>query len=1251
MKTKKSLLLFSMLLVLQSITSVASIPWTSLNGPFGYNNSQIIKQHQGAIYVSTNVNGSTGTGIFKSTNGGTSWVDVSAGLPLPYARDIEALGNQIFVACDTGVYTSNNQGASWVPADLTLPDFTNVYELAVHQGELYAVVAYGSGTIELFKTANYGQTWTYTGYTLGFSITLNHLFSNGNTLWASTSAGVYKSTNGGTTFISASTNIPFNASITSVAAQGDTAYCGTSNGAYYTTNGGLLWNPITISGLGNPIYVYSWQIIGSTVYAGLSTYSIHSSPLGQNNWSIFGSGFYAYSLPWMMTFDGTSLYAATTEGIYSCPLSGGNWVSKDGNITRARTTIGWADDNLVLAGSGFYSGLKRTSNGGVTWTNTSIINQQGLYKSGIKINNTILMPSSYTMHTSTDDGQTWTSPLVAPIPNSDIAKYGNYVIAPSKNKVVYSDDVGLSWNHYSAGIPSGGTVYSVGVMGQQAFAGVNNTIYKMEYPGAPWTNFSQGITGNGLISSIITVGNTLIVNNSLGIFRRTIEDSLWRPISQPSVIYDMLYTNGFIFVATYDGVYFSDNLGKKFHPWNDGFPANMGQVENLFSDGDVLYAGTQQFSAWKRTIETDIKLTSTPPTIVCTNSSISISANCAVALNSNNKYYLQLSDQFGRFINPINLDSVSGNASTVTITALLPDSLPTSNQYHVRIVSSSPYLMASSTNVPFTIIQGAKVNLQPANQNTCQGEETGFYVGANGDSLTYQWQVDQNGSGFYTNLSNNSTYQNTNYPLLLITNPTQTMNGYRYRCQLMNSCGIVYSNYGTLTVNISTASITNQPIPTTVCSGQGTSFSLTASGTGLIYQWQVNSGFGSFTNLNNGSQYAGVNTSNLLVNFTSANMNGYVYRCKIGTCLFTDSVNLEVNGEPITAQVLSQQLFCDGGNTNFNATVVGAGISYQWEEDNGSGFTAIVNGSNYSGANGPVLQLLNIPASYNNYLYRCQITGLCSPFSSVSNNGELILSPSPTILVQPINSSVCEGDSVSFTSLGTGNFLYYQWEINSGSGWTSIPNLPPYSGVNTSTLQIYPTNAGMQSHQFRCRMSDCVISSNVSLNLLPVPVVTTNDLIVCTNQLPYNLSSSSPNGGIYFGNEIYNGIFHPTGSNAGDYVYTYFYQSPNGCSAAANGTIQLSTCTDLSEPTLAKNNIVIYPNPAREKVFISFNSSVEKETQIQLYSMEGRLLTSKRVSKDETAVEINLDGYADGMYLIRVTNKTINETYRLLIMF
>ncbi len=1101
----------------------------------------------------------------------------------------------------------------------------------------------------MFKTGNNGQSWTYTGYSVGSSISLNHLYSSGNTLWASTSVGVYKSIDGGATFNSASNNIPFSAEIYSLVAKGDTAYCGTSNGTYYTTNGGQLWNLITITGLGNPIYTRSWEIIGTTVYAGFLNYGIYSSPLGQNNWSVFGTGFYNYNYPRMLTNDGATLYAATIEGIFSCSIPSGTWTSKNGNITRARTSIGWADNNLVLAGSGANSGIKRTQDGGATWTNTSINNQLGLYKGGIKINNTIFIPATYTIYSSTDDGLTWTSPVVAPIPNYDIAKYGNYLIAPSGNKVVYSDDLGQTWNPYSSGIPTTGTVNAVCVMGQSAFAGFNNSVYKMEYPGAPWTIYNQGIQPNGFINSILSIENTLHMSNSFGIYRRTVEDSLWRRATPNSFGTDLIYAKGYIFSATENGINFSDDLGKSFHPWNDGLPNYLGGVENLFADGDVLYAGTEQFSAWKRTIEPEISITMSPINNICTGSSMNVTAVSTVALNANNKYYLQLSDSNGLFLNPRVLDSLSGNAQTVSFNTILPDSIVTGTQYRVRVVSSSPYLLATASEIKFTILQRANIKVQPANQNTCQGQGIGFYVGAEGDLLSYQWQVDQSGSGTYLNLFNNSNYQDVNSALLLILNPTPGMNGYRYRCAISNTCGNTTSNYGTLTVNSITANISNQPVATTVCNGLPASFTLSATGVGLSYQWQVNSGFGVFSNINNGSQYSGVTTSSLSINSTSANMNGYTYRCKIDNCLFSDSATLVVNGEPITSSLLTQELYCDGGNAQFSVFVAGANITYQWEEDNGSGFSSITNGANYIGATDSVLQLLNIPASHNNYLYRCVISGLCSPGTSTSNNGELILSSSPTVLTQPINNTVCEGDSASFTTVGSGILLNYLWEINTGSGWASVLLIYPYSGVNSNTLQLANTNASMQNHQFRCRLSGCVTSNPATLSLLNVPQVTVGDITVCVNQLPYSLNSGLPNGGIYYGNGIYNGIFQPNLTNSGGYIYFYHYVSPNGCSASANGNILLSTCTDVDEVKANKINISIFPNPVQSTATLSFREPADKETSLQFFTMDGRLIETRVIPARQQRVDLNVSGWSDGLYLIRVTNHSTSETIKLLI--
>lgn len=62
---------------------------------------------------------------------------------------------------------------------------------------------------------------------------------------------------------------------------------------------------------------------------------------------------------------------------------------------------------------------------------------------------------------------------------------------------------------------------------------------------------------------------------------------------------------------------------------------------------------------------------------------------------------------------------------------------------------------------------------------------------------------------------------------------------------------------------------------------------------------------------------------------------------------------------------------CNSNNTSFSATVTGAGYTYQWQADDGTGFVNIADGSVYSGATAATLNLTAPPSSLNGTRYRC----------------------------------------------------------------------------------------------------------------------------------------------------------------------------------------------------------------------------------------------------------------------------------------
>ncbi len=132
---------------------------------------------------------------------------------------------------------------------------------------------------------------------------------------------------------------------------------------------------------------------------------------------------------------------------------------------------------------------------------------------------------------------------------------------------------------------------------------------------------------------------------------------------------------------------------------------------------------------------------------------------------------------------------------------------------------------------------------------------------------------------------------------------------------------IIFSNFvnGNMTV-YQPPVISAHPINKTIYIGGSATFSVTASGASLSYQWQVSTDDGgAFTNLSNGSNYSGVNTPNLTINPAAAFMNGYSYRCYVsGTCSpfqYSNPATLTVTQIPVYTVAGSVLNSCTGNVT------------------------------------------------------------------------------------------------------------------------------------------------------------------------------------------------------------------------------------------------------------------------------------------------------------------------------------------------
>lgn len=315
------------------------------------------------------------------------------------------------------------------------------------------------------------------------------------------------------------------------------------------------------------------------------------------------------------------------------------------------------------------------------------------------------------------------------------------------------------------------------------------------------------------------------------------------------------------------------------------------------------------------------------------------------------------------------------------------------------------------------------ITTEPVAQvNACPGSNAAFAVVATGTNIQYQWQQSPTGcGGTFTDIAgaNAATYN--------IAAVTTTLNNYAYRVIVKNSCPSAdTSTCAVLKVN-NEISIATQPVSFAACVGQSATFSVTASGTGLTYQWQQSTDGGTtYTNLSNATT-----ASISLPNITAA-QNANRYRVLIsGACSVTatasNSALLTVySPATITQQPISVSK-CVGNNVTFTATASGTGISYQWQvsTNGGTSFT------NITGAITNSLLVNNIQLAQSGNQYRVLASSTqCA--GATSTAATLTATNPPQVSISTAaNTGITPNTKATLTASASpaGNYTY-QWYLN-----------------------------------------------------------------------------------------------------------------------------------------------------------------------------------------------------------------------------
>ena len=468
-----------------------------------------------------------------------------------------------------------------------------------------------------------------------------------------------------------------------------------------------------------------------------------------------------------------------------------------------------------------------------------------------------------------------------------------------------------------------------------------------------------------------------------------------------------------------------------------------------------------------------------------------------------------------------------GVYSFATSNVLTLNNIPVSmNNYSFRCIATGPDNPAATSNIATLTVNGSLSVLAESAGSTviCSGANATFSLTVNGTVTGYQW-YGYTGSG-YVPVANTSYYSGATTPTLTLTNVTNTPKPYAaYYCVASGPCGTVKSAAKYLTVN-DRPSISAGPVSVTACNQTAASFSVTAAGTGLSFQWQVSTnGGGVYNNLSNTSLYSGVNTSQLNISAVTTGMDNYRYRCVVsGTCpspVTSGHGVLTVTTKPaITSQPVNSTI-CSGSNTYYTVKATGSNLAYQWQYLNGTTWSNLANGTNIDGATTDSLQLIGITANspLNNEWFRCIVSGSC-PATLSSDFGTLTVNTAPSITAHPTSVVTCDGSNTSFSVSATGSNLAYQWQVNAGSGWSNVNNNLTYSGAATNKLMITNVSGALNSSEYRCVVSgSCPSPVTSNPASLTVPQTVTPSVSVAVNYnnicygIPVTFTATPTNGG------------------------------------------------------------------------------------------------------------------------------------------
>ncbi|MBI5474684.1 MAG: immunoglobulin domain-containing protein, partial [Ignavibacteriae bacterium] len=328
------------------------------------------------------------------------------------------------------------------------------------------------------------------------------------------------------------------------------------------------------------------------------------------------------------------------------------------------------------------------------------------------------------------------------------------------------------------------------------------------------------------------------------------------------------------------------------------------------------------------------------------------------------------------------------------------------------------------------------ISIHPSDQSVAEGERATFTVTAVGSSpLAYRWQKDQ------TNIigATDTVY--------MIQASSLADSGSAYRCLVTNAFGTDTSRSARLIVHGNPPTITVQPTSIVVADGDSATFSVRATGSGVVQ----------FTWLKNGAPISGATDSAYRILSATCGDSGSVFRCVVANTygiIVSDSATLSVIPRPpsITSQPASVTVF-ETQTAIFTIAATGTlPLHFQWRKDS----------TDIAGATSQSYTTPTVSRNDSGKVFRCVVSNIAG---SVTSTPAIlsVVAATPVIVIEPRDTSVIEEQTANFSVVAAGSGPFsYQWQRDRAT----------ITGATDSTYVLSVTSMLDNQVKFRCLVAN-----------------------------------------------------------------------------------------------------------------------------------------------------------------------------------